>query len=134
MTNPFATPVAARLVGAYRLSSLIWFCYSVALVLTACGSQLLWWAEPFRMTLLVLSGVTATAMAVRALAPDHPEWTRWTLPLMGCLSTSTFTLTLFAADMAGGFTAARVAYSLLLLTPALTAYLHWIGEKVVTRT
>lgn len=134
MTNPFTVPTMAKLVGAYRLSALIWLCYSVALVLTACGSQLLWWAEPFRMTLLVLASVSAVAMGVRAVAPAHPEWTRWTLPLMGCLSTSTFTLTLFAADMAGGFTQARVAYSLLMLTPALTAYLHWIGEKVVTRT
>jgi hypothetical protein len=134
MTNPLKSPIAAKLLGAYRLSSLIWFCYSVALVLTAIGSQLLFWAETFRLVLLVFSTVTAIAMAVRVVAPAHPEWTRWTLPLMGCLSTSTFTLTLFAADMAGGFTAARLAYSLLLLTPALTAYLHWIGERLVRRT
>jgi hypothetical protein len=53
------------------------------------------------------------------------------LPLIGGISVATFTLLLFASDFAGGFTAIRVGFSLLVLTPGGIAYIHYLGEKMV---
>jgi hypothetical protein len=125
-------PLVTRLAPMYRLSAFIWMLYSVALLLTSVGSQLLEFAETFRLAMTVATALVTIAMLVRALVPGRPSWTRWALLALGGISVSTFTLTLFAADMAeGGLTAGRVAYALLLLVPALGVYVSWVGEKVV---
>jgi len=130
--EPERVPLTARLAPMYRLSAFIWLLYSVALLLTSVGSQLLAFAEPFRWAMTVITALVSVALLVRALIPERPAWTRWALLVLGGVSVSTFTLTLFAADMAaGGFTLARVAYALLLLVPAFGVYVSWVGERVV---
>lgn len=115
----------------YRLASAIWLLYSLALLLTAAGSQLLAFAEPFRFTAVTLTSITAVAMTVRLFSPGRPQWTRWTMPLIGTVAMSTFTLTLFASEMTGGITPARAGFALLLLIPALGAYVSWLSERAV---
>lgn len=122
----------APLRRLYRTTSVVWTAYAVALALTTHGSVLLRAAEPGRFVLTALASIVALAMVVRAIAPGRPEWTRWTLPLMCGTSVAAFTLLLFAADSAGGFTSGRAGFSLLVLTPGVIAYVHYLGEKAVT--
>jgi hypothetical protein len=130
--HPHALPVPVELRRLYVLTSLVWMTYATALSFTAYGSALLRFAEPGRLVLTALAAIVAIAMAVRALVPGRPEWTRWTLPLIGGTSVSTFCLTLFAVNYDSiGYTPARVGYALLILVPALFAFAHYSGEKVV---
>lgn len=116
----------------YQLTSVIWMIYGLGLSLTAYGSTLFRFAEPGRITLTVLAALVAVGMGLRAVVPGRPEWTRWTLPLIGGTSVATFCLTLFAANIvSGGYTVARIGFSLLVLTPAAFAYAHYAGERVV---
>lgn len=127
-------PLAVKLAPMYRLSAFIWLLYSVALLLISIGSQLLAFAEPFRLVMTLATSLVCAALLVRAFVPGRPWWTRWALLVLGGVSVSTFTLTLFASDMAdGGFTLARIAYALLLLIPALGVYVSWVGERVVAQ-
>jgi hypothetical protein len=115
----------------YQCTSIIWTAYATALTLAIYGSTLLAFAQPARGVLATLTMLVGIGMLVRAIVPGRPEWTRWTLPLIGGTSVATFTLLLFASDFAGGFTAGRIGYSLLVLTPGGIAYVHYLGEKVV---
>lgn len=115
----------------YQWMSILWAIYATALALAIYGSTLLAFAQPGRGVLATLATLVGIGMLVRAVVPGRPEWTRWTLPLILGTSVATFSLLLFASDMAGGFTAIRVGFSLLVLTPAGFAYVHYLGEKVV---
>lgn len=124
------TPALRRV---YQLSSLVWLLVAFGLGLSALGSSLLRALDPAREIMVVLSVLAGSGMLIRMLAPSRPEWTRWTLPLVGFISVCTFMLTLFAVEFVnGGYTSARVGFALLVLTPAMFAYTHWIGEKVVS--
>lgn len=120
-----------RLSPLYRMAAAVWLLYSVALLLVTLGSPLLAFAEPFRAVAVTLTSVTSVAMAVRLVSPGRPQWTRWTMPLIGTVAMSIFTLTLFASEMAGGITTSRAGFALLLLIPALGAYVSWISERTV---
>lgn len=124
-------PLPLPLRRLYRITSVVWTVYAAALALVTHGSVLLQAADPGRHVLTVLAGLAAVAMAVRTVYPGRPEWTRWTLPMMSGTSVAAFTLLLFAVDSAGGFTAGRIGFSLLVLTPGGIAYIHYLGEKAV---
>lgn len=130
-TKPVTTEITVSMRRVYQLSSLVWTVYSAALALAVYGSVLLKFAEPGRLVLTTLAAIVSIGMVIRAFAPNRPEWTRWTLPVIGGTSVATFTLLLFASDFAGGFTPARVGFSLLVLTPGGIAYVHYVGEKVM---
>ena len=115
----------------YQYASILWTIYAASLSLVTYGSKLLAFAEPGRLVLATLAALVSLGMLVRALVPGRPEWTRWTLPLVGGTSVATFVLLLFASEVAGGFTTGRVGFALLVLTPGALAYAHYIGEKVV---
>lgn len=120
-----------QLEGPYRASAVIWIIYSAALGFTSLGSQLLAFAETFRIICLALAILSGVVMVLRLFTPGHPEWSRWTLLLNATAFLSTFVLSLFASEMAGGLTTSRIGYSLLLLGCAFTAYLNWFGERIV---
>lgn len=126
-----STTMPRPLRRLYQWTSIIWAIYATALALTIYGSTLLAFAQPARGVLAALATVVGLGMVVRAVVPGRPEWTRWTLPLILGTSVATFSLLLFAADIAGGFTPIRVGLSLLVLTPAGFSYVHYLGEKVV---
>lgn len=133
MTNVSQQPMTMPrpLRRLYQWTSIIWALYATALALTIYGTTLLTFAQPARGVLATLAAVVGLGMVVRAVVPGRPEWTRWTLPLILGTSVATFSLLLFAADIAGGFTPIRVGLSLLILTPAAFSYVHYLGEKVV---
>lgn len=131
--NTTSIPMTPAIRRVYQLSSLVWIMVAFALGLSALGSTLLRALDPAREIVVLLSLLAGIGMLVRMLAPTHPQWTRWTLPLVGFISVSTFMLTLFAVEFVnGGYTSARVGFALLVLTPAAFAYVSWIGEKVVS--
>jgi uncharacterized membrane protein YhhN len=115
----------------YRVTSLVWVLVAAGLCLSTWGSVLLSVLAPMRAVVSVLAALMALGMLVRAFVPGKPQWTRWTLPLMGSTSVATFFLALFASNIDGGYTISRIGYSLLLLSPALFAYTFWVGERVV---
>jgi hypothetical protein len=129
---PQSNELPPRYKALYRVSSIIWTAYAVGIGLAAHGSQILAFADPGRHIILGLAILAAVAMLIRLLVPGRPEWTRWALPLMGMAGVSSSLLAVFANEIMGGFTAARVAYFLLLLVPGLMAYLHWLGERAVS--
>lgn len=117
-----------------RATSTVWILVTVGLGLLMMGSQLLSFAQPGRYALAAAAGLAGLAMLTRFVVPDHAGKTRWALPLIGVVSVSACLLTLFASEMSStGFTPARVGYAILLLTPALFAYLHWVGERVMRK-
>lgn len=115
----------------YQLTSAVWTIYAISLALSIHGTTLLNFAQPGRIILSVLAVLVGLGMLVRAFVPGRPEWTRWTLPMIGGTSVAAFALLLFAADFAGGYTPGRVGFALLVLTPGGIAYVHYLGEKVV---
>jgi len=115
-----------------RVTSAVWLVVISGLGLSVTGSQLLSFAQPGRYLLAGATVAAAVAMLARIAAPDRAGATRWGLLLIGFVSISAFLLALFASELSVvGFTVARVGYAILLLTPALFSYLHWIGERVV---
>lgn len=130
-TSPTTTEMPVPLRRIYQYTSIVWTVYATALALAIYGSTLLAFAQPARGVLATLAALVGIGMLVRAIAPGRPEWTRWALPLISGTSVATFTLLLFASDFAGGFTAGRIGFSLLVLTPGGIAYVHYLGEKVV---
>lgn len=120
-----------RLEPLYRLFSALWLIYAVGIGACAWGSQLISYADPGRYVLTGGAVLVALGMALRLVAPGRPQWTRWSLPVIGGLGVAMFVLVQFGVDLAGGFTVARVGYSLVILVPALTSYVHWVAERVV---
>ncbi len=120
----------ARMAVLYRYTSLLWMVASASLGGYAYGSALLAHATVLRMVVPVLAAVVFLAMTLRLVTPGRPQWTRWTLPLMGGLSVCVFILALFGVESLG-FTPVRLGAAGLTLSPALVAYLHWIGERMV---
>lgn len=133
MSNSLGIP-PRRLDAIYRAISVLWAIYAVALALSVYGSSLLAFADPGRYIVSGAAVLIGLGMLVRLVAPRRPEWTAWTLPLMGTCGVTAFVLAQFGTDYSGGPTFARVGYGLLLLVPALIAYVHWIAEKAVART
>lgn len=119
--------------GIYRALSAIWALYAAGMAMSVYGSQLLAFADPGRYIVAGLAALTTIGMLLRMVVPGKPEWTRWTLPVIGSVGVAAFTLAQFGADYLGGLTWARTGYSLLLLTPALIAYAHWVAERLVLR-
>lgn len=115
----------------YQLTSVVWALYAAGLALAAHGTVLLDFAEPGRLVLTALGVVVALGMITRSIVPGRPEWTRWTLPLVAGTSVATFSLLLFGSDFAGGLTASRLGFALLILVPAGFAYVHYLGERLV---
>lgn len=115
--------------GLYRWTSLIWIFAAVALGLYAHDTTLLRDAGALRVAVPVLALVVALAMAVRLFVPYHPEWTRWTLLLMGTLSVCTTILSVFGAEGLG-YTWARLGVIGMCGGYALFAYTHWVGESL----
>jgi hypothetical protein len=111
--------------------SVVWAVYAAAMALLVHDAALLDFATPARIVLSGASALVSVGMIVRMFAPGRPEWTRWTLLLIGATSVATFVLLLFAAEFAGGFTLARIGLALLVLAPSGIAYTHYLGEKVV---
>lgn len=129
MSNTLGIP-PRRLDAIYRVTSVLWAVYAAALAMSVYGSVLIAYADPGRYVVSAASVLIGLGMLVRLIAP-RSRWTGWTLPLMGTVGVTAFVLSQFGADMAGGFTPARTGYGLLLLVPALIAYVHWIAERVV---
>ncbi len=122
----------ARMRLLVRVTSAVWVLATAGLGLSVMGSQLLSFAQPGRYVLAAAAVLAGLAMLTRIVVPDHPGGTRWALPLIGIVSVSACLLTLFASEMsATGYTTVRVGYAILLLVPALFAYLHWVGERMV---
>lgn len=113
----------------YRWTSTLWIVAAGSLGTYAHGTTLLRDAHVLRVVVPSLALVVVVAMVLRLLVPYHPEWTRWTLPLMGALSVCTTMLSLFGAEGLG-YTWARVGVVGLCAVPALFAYTHWVGEAV----
>lgn len=119
------------MAALYRVMSVLWIVTAASLGIYAYGTTLLADAPQVRMAVSTLTFVVVVAMLVRLFAPYHPQWTRWTLPLMGMLSVCTCILSFFGAEGLG-LTASRVGVVGLTLVPALFAYTHWIGEGLVS--
>lgn len=119
------------MAALYRWTSILWLVTASSLGIYAYDTTLLLHAPQLRLVVPALAVVVALAMLVRLLVPYHPQWTRWTLPLMGALSVCTCLLSFFGAEGLG-LTAARVGVVGLTLVPALFAYTHWVGESLVT--
>ncbi len=123
-------PVPLRRI--YRFTSVVWAIYAAAMALLIHDVTLFNFAEPARIVLSGLSALVSLTMMARMIVPGRPEWTRWTLPLIAATSVATFVLLLFAFNVAGGYTLARIGLALLVITPAGIAYAHYLGEKVVS--
>lgn len=119
--------------GIYRLVSAVWAVYALGLSMSVYGSQLLAYADPGRYVVTTLAVLTTIGMIVRLIVPGRPQWTRWTLPVIGAVGVASFVLVQFGTEYMGGHTWARTGYSLLVLMPALIAYVHWIAERLVLR-
>lgn len=119
------------MAALYRWTSVLWLVTASSLGTYAYGTTLLAHAPQLRLAVPALAFVVAIAMLVRVFVPYRPDWTRWTLPLMGALSMCTCLLSFFGAEGLG-LTAARVGVVGLTLVPALFAYTHWVGEAVVS--
>lgn len=116
----------------YRYTACIWMLASAALGAFAYGSTLTADAGPWRAVVPSLAAVVFLAMLLRLITPGRPEWSRWSLLLMGGLSVCTGILSFWGAEGLG-FTAVRMAVIGLTLFPAAIAYMHWIGERMVSR-
>lgn len=115
----------------YRITSVLWTLYALGLANAAYGSVLLGAADPGRTVVAAMAALVAVGMLVRAVLPDRPKWTQWTLPLMAGTSVAAFLLTLFAIDATGGLSNARAGFALLILVPGAFAFVHYVGERVV---
>ena len=124
-------PLTSGMAALYRVMSVLWIVTAASLGVYAHGTTLLADAPQLRLAVPLLATVVIVAMLVRLFAPYHPQWTRWTLPLMGTLSVCTCILSFFCAEGLG-LTAARVGVVGLTLVPALFAYTHWVGEALVS--
>lgn len=131
--RPSPAPLPPGLAIMYRWTSALWLMLACAMGCYAYGSTLLRDAVILRLVLPGLAALVAVAMLVRLVAPYRSQWTHWTMVLMGGLSMSTALQSAFGVEEIG-FTAARIGVIGLTLFPALIAYTHWIGERlVVTR-
>lgn len=119
--------------GLRRLMGVIWALGASALALIVAGSPLVAFDQPLRSVMAGALGFAALVMIIRAIVPQLPIWRGWALQLLGGMATASFVMTLFTAQDLGGFTVSRVGWSLLLLTVAAVAYLHWLGERVFLR-
>lgn len=119
--------------GIYRLISAVWALYALGLSMSVYGSPLLAYADPGRYVVTALAVLTTLGMLVRMIVPGRPQWTRWTLPVIGSIGVASFVLAQFGAEYLGGLTWARTGYSVLVLMPALIAYVHWVAERLVLR-
>lgn len=129
MAHQPVLPTRALLIVVYRWTSVLWLMYAASLGAFASGSALLE-RTPVRYVVTTLAVLAALAMLLRLFVPWHPEWTRWSLPLIGALSLSTAVHAAFGVEGLG-FTLARVAVVGLTLVPGLMAYVHWIGLSAV---
>lgn len=119
------------IAALYRYTSALWMLTSASLGGYVYGSVLVANATVLRLVVPALAAVVFVAMAFRLFTPGRPQWTRWTLPLMGTLSVCVFIMALFGIESLG-WTPVRLGAAGLTLAPALVAYLHWIGERMVS--
>lgn len=119
------------MAALYRWTSVLWVVAAASLGSYAYGTTLLSNAPQLRLVVTALAFLIAVVMLVRVFTPYRPDWTRWTLPLMGGLSMCTCLLSFFGAEGLG-FTPARLGVIGLTAVPAMFAYTHWVGEAVVT--
>lgn len=122
--------LSPALTALYRWASLLWMLAACAMGAYAYGSTLLRDAVVLRHLIPALAAVVAVAMLVRVVAPYRAQWTRWTMILMGFLSSCTALQSAFGVEEIG-VTAARLGVVGLTLFPALIAYTHWLGESLV---
>jgi hypothetical protein len=119
--------------GLRRLTGVVWAVGATALAFVVGGSPLIAFDGPLRLIMTIAVGLCAVVMTVRAIVPQLPVWRGWTLQFLGGSAVASFVMSLFTAPDLGGYTVSRLGWSLLLLTFAAVAYLHWIGERVFLR-